>query len=396
MRILAVIILTYFFGFLPPKDTKNTNINTPLLSGDKNTKESVIEDKEYRIKKVVIDAGHGGHDSGCHYNDNEEKDNTLAMALKLGAKIKNEFPNIEVIYTREKDVFVELHKRAEIANKAKADLFISIHCNATDEGNTASGTETYVLGLHRKGDNFEVARRENGAILLESDYEKQYDGFDPNSNEAYIIFSMFQNAYLERSILFAKLAEENLKEETNRKSAGVKQAGFLVLRETTMPSVLIETGFLNNKKDGQYISSEEGQTDISAAIMAAFKKYKASVETPTDEPQIVQTAAHSTTAKGSYVSSPSTFSSSGLVYKIQLASLPNEIKEWSGKWTKVENAEATFENNQYKYFWGGVAHYNDAIEVLKKVKLMGFEGAFLVAYKDGQRISIEAAKRMAN
>ena len=331
MRILAVIILTYFFGFLPPKDTKNTNINTPLLSGDKNTKESVIEDKEYRIKKVVIDAGHGGHDSGCHYNDNEEKDNTLAMALKLGAKIKNEFPNIEVIYTREKDIFVELHKRAEIANKAKADLFISIHCNATDEGNTASGTETYVLGLHRKGDNFEVARRENGAILLESDYEKQYDGFDPNSNEAYIIFSMFQNAYLERSILFAKLAEENLKEETNRKSAGVKQAGFLVLRETTMPSVLIETGFLNNKKDGQYISSEEGQTDISAAIMAAFKKYKASVETPTDEPQIVQTAAHITTAKGGYVSAPLSSNSSGLVYKIQRAA-GRRVAEYHRGW----------------------------------------------------------------
>ncbi len=372
---------------MPSDKIKKTKFNVSAEQDGKSTKDSPNDGREYHIKKVVIDAGHGGYDSGCHFFGYNEKDNTLAMALKLGAKIKADYPGVEVIYTRDRDVFVELHKRAEIANKAKADLFISIHCNSTDEGTSANGIETYVLGLHRKEDNFEVARRENGAIFLENDYEKQYDGFDPNSNEAYIIFSMYQNAYLEKSILFARLSDESLRQEANRKSAGVKQAGFLVLRETSMPSVLIETGYLNNKTDGEYISSEEGQTDVANAVLSAFKKYKRSVEVEA-EPQFLPASAR-IAVKTPALETP------GVVYKVQLAVTSGEMKDWTGKWASIGTPECTKENQQYKYFWGGIKTYDDAIEILKKVRSDGFEGAFVVAFKEGRRVSVEEAKKIS-
>jgi N-acetylmuramoyl-L-alanine amidase len=371
------------------QSTFNENL-TPTASADstelggENTIPPANDGKDYRIKKVVIDAGHGGHDSGCEGEAGMEKKNTLAIALKLGQKIKDNFPNIDILYTRDKDEFIELHRRAEIANKAKADLFISIHCNSTDESLGANGTETYVLGMHKKDENFNVARRENGSILLENDYEKQYDGFDPYSNEAYIMFSLFQNAYLDKSILFARMVEESFKNNAGRRSLGVKQAGFIVIKETTMPSVLIETGFLNHRSEGVFLSSTDGQETISEAILLAFTKYKKSVETKEEEQVEKAKAAPQRIWKPQ--------STEGVVFKIQMAT-SNRDQSQSKEWQAVEGLEVVRENNVYKYFKTGFGDYNEAASTLKQVKTNGYRDAFIVIFKNGKRVSVEEVKQ---
>ncbi len=231
----------------------------------------------YSISKVVIDAGHGGKDPGCNGKHSREKEITLAVALKLGKYIQDNIPDVEVIYTRTTDVFVELNDRAEIANKNDADLFISIHCNA-HSSTSIKGTETYVMGLGKSKQNLEVAKRENEVILLEDDYLTTYDGFDPNSPETQIIFNLYQNAYLEQSILFANMVEKQFKERAKRSSRGVKQANFVVLYKTAMPSVLVESGFLTHRSEEQYLLSDEGQSVIASAMYRAFKEFKAQVE----------------------------------------------------------------------------------------------------------------------
>ena len=307
------------------------------------------------------------------------------MALSVGNKIKNAFPEIEIIYTRDKDEFIELHRRAEIANKARADLFISIHCNSTDEGTSTTGTETYVLGNHKKEENLQVARRENASILLEDDYKTQYDGFDPYSNEAYIIFSLFQNAYLDKSILLAKYVEENLKNEAHRKSLGVKQAGFIVLKETAMPSILIETGFLNNPREGEFISSKEGQEEISSSIFGAFSQYKNAVETR-NEPELVRVAAVRKTPD-SY--STTTTTGNDITYKIQLVISSQDISA-TDKLKNISFLEKTKEGNVYKFYKTGLEDYCQAQTVLKKLRTQGFADAFIVGYKNEMRVKVEA------
>lgn len=231
----------------------------------------------YRIKTVVIDPGHGGHDAGCLGASAKEKHIALDIALKLGKHIETNYPDVKVIYTRTKDVFVELHERAAIANRAKADLFICIHANAS-ESPSAFGTETFVMGLHKTAENLAVARRENSAILYEKDYKTRYDGYDPNSPEAHIIFNLFQKAYMEQSLLFAAKIQNEFEEYAGRFNRGVKQAGFLVLYRTAMPAVLIETGFLSNKAEEKYLLSEKGQNDIAISIYRAFNSYKIDME----------------------------------------------------------------------------------------------------------------------
>jgi N-acetylmuramoyl-L-alanine amidase len=230
----------------------------------------------YRIKTIVIDPGHGGHDSGCLGSSAKEKHIALEIALKLGALIEEKFPEVNVVYTRKSDVFVELYERAAIANRNHADLFICIHCNSG--GPVAFGAETYVMGLHKTEDNLNVAKRENATILLEKDYKQKYDGFDPNSPEANIIFSLYQNAYLAQSLKFASAIQQQFEEYAGRFNRGVKQAGFLVLYKTAMPSVLIETGFLTNKTEEKYLLSEKGQQNISQSIFKAFSEYKLDME----------------------------------------------------------------------------------------------------------------------
>ena len=237
----------------------------------------------YRIRTVVIDAGHGGHDAGCLGASSMEKHVALDIALSLGKLIESNFPDVKVVYTRKTDVFIPLHERANIANRAHADVFICIHLNS---GNKAAyGSETYVMGNHKTEDNLEVAKRENQVIQLEDDYLKKYDGFDPRSPEANIIFSLYQSQYMSQSILLASNIQNEFEGYAGRYNRGVKQAGFLVLYKTAMPAVLIECGFLSNQPEEKFLSSSKGQHVMATAIFRAFKAYKSDMESapPSDK-----------------------------------------------------------------------------------------------------------------
>lgn len=225
---------------------------------------------------VVIDAGHGGRDVGAVGLKAKEKNINLKVALALGSMIRKHHPEVKVVYTRSTDVFVGLEQRASIAVKAKADLFISIHTNSTAAGRKGTkvrGTETFTLGMHRAADNLAVAKRENSVITLETDYKQKYEGFDPNSSESYIIFELMQDRNMEASVKFARLVQRQFVSTAGRVDKGVHQAGFLVLREVTMPSVLIELGFINNRQEETYLLSASGQTQLARSIYNAFKTY---------------------------------------------------------------------------------------------------------------------------
>jgi N-acetylmuramoyl-L-alanine amidase len=235
-----------------------------------------LEPRKFKLKKIVLDAGHGGKDPGCHGKKNHEADIALAVALNLGRIINENLPDVKVIYTRDKDHFVELHDRAGIANKNNADLFISIHCNSGPK--EVQGTEVYTMGLHTSEGNLDVAKRENAVILQETDYKKKYDGFDPNSPLAHILFANYQNAHIASSIKLASYIDDEFKTKIGRNSRGVKQAGFLVLWKTTMPSLLIETGYLTNKQEEQFLANKENQVFMASGIYRAVKKFKESLE----------------------------------------------------------------------------------------------------------------------
>ncbi|MDN5201735.1 N-acetylmuramoyl-L-alanine amidase [Fulvivirgaceae bacterium BMA10] len=235
------------------------------------------EKNSYQLKTIVIDAGHGGKDPGCQGKISFEKNVALAVALELGRILNENLPDIKVIYTRKKDHFVELHERANIANKNEADLFISIHCNAGPH--YFKGSETYAMGLHKTEGNLEVAKRENQAILIEENYSENYDGFDPESPEAYILFSLLQNAFLDNSLNIAGKIEGQFKNRVQRHSRGVKQAGFVVLWRTSMPSVLVELGFLTNPDEEKYLNQKKNQVYMASAIYRAIKEYKKELET---------------------------------------------------------------------------------------------------------------------
>lgn len=226
----------------------------------------------YTFKTIVLDAGHGGHDTGCRGVIDNEKNVTLDIVLKLGALIKKTYPGVKVVYTRQTDTFIELYERANIANRVKADLFVSVHCNAS-KSTTAYGTETWLMGLHKSDGNLEVSKRENDVIMLEDNYQENYEGFDPNSPEGYIILSMNQNAHIDQSINLASKVEEEFVKD-GRQTRGVKQAGFLVLWRTTMPAILIETGFLTNREEERYLVSEKGKNEVAASILQAVALLK--------------------------------------------------------------------------------------------------------------------------
>jgi N-acetylmuramoyl-L-alanine amidase len=230
-----------------------------------------------KISVVVIDPGHGGKDSGTSIGKVKEKDIVLNIALKLGGIIQQNHPDVNVVYTRTEDVFIPLHKRAEIANQSDADLFISIHVNAV-EAKSVNGTETFVLGLHRNNENLEVAQKENAAILLEDDYRSTYEDFDPNSNESYIMFASMQEEFQNQSVMLASNIQDEFRDYAKRKDRSVKMAGFLVLRRTTMPSVLIETGFLSHTNERSFLLSQSGQTTLAKSIYRAFNNYKLEIE----------------------------------------------------------------------------------------------------------------------
>ena len=346
------------------------------------------------ISTIVIDAGHGGKDSGCNgaVAKVKEKNVTLKIALKLGNYIEKAFPELNVIYTRKTDKFVPLYERAHIANKHKADLFISIHCNAvpklTTRGKAVNGTETYVMGLHTAEENLNVAKRENEVILLEDNYKKNYDGFDPNSTEGHIMLSMVQDAYLNQSINFASKIDNQFRYKAKRNSRGVKQAGFVVLRRTTMPSVLIEAGFLTNKYEEKFLNTTYGQDVIASAIFRAFKEYSSEVN-----PRSAPSAYENTSKGGSSLNYMKPIK--GVVYKVQLAAASKPIDTKSGNWVHVDKIEISKEGKMYKYLSGSNFYsYASCLKGQTKLKSKGFKDSFIVAYKDGKKISVAEAKKI--
>lgn len=344
----------------------------------------------YYIRTIVLDAGHGGKDPGCHGHQYQEKHVALAIVKELGQQIEEKYDDVKVIYTRDEDVFIPLHERASIANRNRADLFISIHCNYIAKRNKAIGTETYVMGLHRAEENLLVAKRENASILLEDDYEAHYDGYDPDSPEGHIILSMYQNAYLTQSILLAHHIEENFKNELKRKSRGVKQAGFLVLRKTTMPSVLVETGFLSTDEEEAFLGDPEKQKAMAASILEAINTYKSEVET--SAPQILANMDHQNEEIKSI--SEKNQDLPMITFKIQLAASTKRIQENDPCWKGLKSIEVIEDAHFYKYLSGNY----DSLEIAKKKQQelaeKGFQEAFVVAYKGDERISFDEALKL--
>jgi N-acetylmuramoyl-L-alanine amidase len=349
---------------------------------------------------VVLDAGHGGDDGGARgYDGIREKDITLRVTLAVGHLINTNFKDVKVVYTRDTDVFIPLQERARIANRNKADLFISIHCNANSRSE-AFGTETFVLGLHRNNENFEVSKRENSVIFLEDNYEETYEGFDPRSPASVIGLTLLQNTHLDNSIQFAKLMEDNFI-LSDRTSRGVKQAGFLVLRQTAMPSVLIEMGFISNPEEGVFLGTEEGISSVAEDIFASFSTYRQIVQNKanlsnlpiktqpkTKEPTVFAAKQIDKTpeiiqppkkieAKTEIIPKKPTQS---LVYKIQLLHSKKLIEAESPLFNGLAPIEITKEPNGYKYYYGQATEEAQKKELLKKVRNFGFRDAFVVKF----------------
>jgi len=287
MSIKEIIICLTILLWLLPSNNANASVKDILnsqdiesLSCDVHSSQlqthvshlEFLENRNDGKNIVVIDAGHGGHDPGAMGKNSKEKEIALKIALKIGQLLEANDPSLKIIYTRTKDIFIPLHKRISLANKENADLFISVHCNYVDNPDVC-GTETFVMGLHRAEENLNVAKRENSAVLLENEYESNYEGFDPNSAIGHILLSMFQNIFLDNSIDLASQVELCLEKRKKTKSRGVKQAGFVVLRQATMPSVLIETGFLSNPKEEKYLTSSKGQIEMAQAISTGISSY---------------------------------------------------------------------------------------------------------------------------
>lgn len=334
---------------------------------------------------VVLDAGHGGQDPGNRGNGFFEKDIALQVVLNIGAELEK-LPDVEVIYTRKTDVFVTLAGRAEIANKAEADLFISVHCNA--HNSQAHGTETFVLGLHRNEDNLKVAMRENQVIYLEEDYEVTYDGFNPNSPESYIGLTLMQEEYLDQSVLLADFVQKNFTRDLKLTDRGVKQAGFLVLRQTYMPSVLIETGFLTNKTEGAFLNSRSGQDKISDAIVEAVKNYKNSINLEILEglaenpPLEVNTEVATEGPVDVY---------DNVTFRVQLAATGKKIDPNARNFQGLPNVERIKEGKLFKYYFGATSSYIQVKELHETAKEKGYVTSYIVAFRDNSKISVNDA-----
>ncbi len=346
------------------------------------------------IKVVVVDAGHGGHDPGAVGKSNVyEKDVNLKIALKLGKLIEDNFKDIKVIYTRKTDVFVELKRRTQIANENHADLFISIHCNSAPNA-SSYGTETFVMSTSKNEINLAVAQKENASILLESNYKENYEGFDPNSIDAYIIFDLWQNAFLNQSIKFASMIQTQLKNNTKLMDRGVKQAGFLVLWRTTMPSVLVETGFLSYPSEEAYLSSDRGQNEISKSIFHAFTQLvKEQNGVSIEHNKLIEFDTLSTEKTEGKQSIQSETKESGIIFRIQISCLADNKKPDDPVFKGLEKIQSLKSGSYYCYTTGEETTYEGAAALLEKVKQKGFTDAFMVAYKNGEKITINEAKK---
>lgn len=355
---------------------------------------------------VVIDAGHGGHDAGAPGIVSNEKDINLAVALKLGRLIENLQSDVKVIYTRKSDHFVVLQERANIANRAKANLFISIHCNSIDlkskNRTQISGASTYTLGVNKTAENLAVAKRENSVILLEEDFSTRYEGFDPKSAESYIIFEFLQDKHMEQSVNFASSIQKEFK-RSSRIDKGVRQASLLVLRATSMPAVLVELDFICNPQEERFMNSEEGQKRFAQSIYNAFLDYKSDY----DRKQLARYDNNKPSSRGNAADTNQLLAkneivetrkskeekvvpipenaTTEIVYKIQIATSPKHLSKQSSAFKGLSPVESYKEGNLYKYTYGESTSrktmQRQLIEVQKKIK-----GAFIVAFKDGKRL----------
>ncbi|MDD6895390.1 MAG: N-acetylmuramoyl-L-alanine amidase [Prevotellaceae bacterium] len=367
---------------------------------------------------LVIDAGHGGHDAGALGAKSKEKNINLSVALAFGRYVERNCPDVNVVYTRKTDVFVTLHERANIANRNKADLFVSIHTNALPSGKQARGLETYTLGMNRASENFDVAKRENSVILYEKDYEQHYEGFDPNSSESYIMFEFMQDKNMAQSVELAKMVQRRTCASANRPNKGVKQAGFLVLRETSMPSCLIELGFITTPSEEQLLNTSDGIDALGYGIYQAFLDYRnkydkritvpyevperqkmgaknnseAEQQQATPEEQMEQTAEEQTSA-AAVEQAPveqRQQSSSAPMFKVQILTSPRILKAGDKKFKGVDNTDYYKDGGTYKYTVGASENYNE-IYRLRKTILDKFPEAFIIAFKDGVRTDVVEA-----
>ena len=438
LLVLCLVVCVPVFGTTDYfSSNKNALSSEAVVNDFLNKHQDTEPPTSVQIRKIVIDAGHGGKDHGCGGHHSNEKHIVLDIAKRVKAKLREYHPELEVIMTREHDVFIPLYKRIEIANKNNADLFISIHCNSLDI-KSVRGTETYVMGLHTAAENLAVAKRENDVILMEQDYMNNYEGFDPNSDEGHIMLAMSQNEHLTKSINFANKLEKSFAKRTKLKSRGVKQAGFVVLRRATMPSVLIETGFISNQKDENYLMSKVGKTSMADAIVKAFTLYKreldeeqenynevavSSTANTTQEPSIsAQYSATTNQAKKapraiqpheindpnhhkiiSVSASPmnsaenqtevvqvlSSQSTNAKRYKVQIAASVNKpITQKSSMWQEVKDIVIKQEENMYKYLTGNFISLQAANIEKAKMRSLGFKGAFVVTYQGEDRINL--------
>lgn len=384
-----------------------------------------IVEAQQKVFKVVIDAGHGGDDPGCNGIRLKEKNINLAAALKAGKLISDNCPDVQVIYTRKTDVFVELYRRAQIANDNHADLFISFHCNASPS-HVACGVETYVMGLHKSEANQAVARAENAAMLKEKNYQNNYEGFNPDSPEANILFSLYSSGYLKNSILLADKVQKNLIAYTHLDNREVKQAGFWVLYKVAMPSILIEQGFLTNSNDEGFLGNPANQDIVATAVYNAFVDYLASIRgiqyshiqpnTPTkvsstDSHALISqqdTTNHNATTHASSAQSNSTTttttttdtsmthkdnSSDEIIFKVQILATPEKISLNDRQFRNIPNVSRFQENNLWKYTAGNESSHNNAVALLNEIKKT-YKDAFIIAFQGDKKISEKEALKL--
>ena len=377
-----------------------------------------VAQKDGKTFKVVIDAGHGGKDPGCLGLYNKEKDVALDIALKTGKLISDNCPGVKVIYTRNTDVFVELYRRAKIANDNHADLFISFHCNAS-ENKTAHGIDTWVMGLHKSEANLAVARAENSAMLKEKDYERNYGGFNPNSPESAVMFSLYSAAYLNNSILLADKVQKNLIATTHLRDRGVNQAGYWVLWAVSMPSILIEMGFLTNPTEEKFLSEEKNKKSIADAIYRAFASYYSQVtgnkvdvldvatsnNNPTESNIKTETHDNSNdnlsdnqsdkkendqkTAVTQTAADPN-----GIRFVVQFMALPDKISLNDNRFSGLSNVNRYYEGGLWKYTAGNETNLTSAKDVLAEVKKK-YPDAFIIAFQGETNIPVSEAMKLA-
>ena len=337
---------------------------------------SALAQKGEKIQTVVIDAGHGGKDSGALGRLTTEKALNLAVALKFGNYIKENLPDVNVIYTRSTDKFVELSERAAIANRNNADVFISIHCNSTETANSAYGAETFVMGESKNEKNLAVAKKENAAILLE-DNTDAYDNFDPNSTEAYILFSLTQSLYQSQSLNLADKVQSQFASK-GRNDRGVQQAGFLVLWKTAMPSILVELGFINHAKEEQFLNSEKGQTQMALSLYRAFEEYKREFEAENQSVAATVTE-EKPVANNTY-------------FTVQFASREKKVTDTDKTFKGVREVDVYEYNGAFRYISGRFYTKTEATKRQAEVRALGYTDAFVVAFINGERGTIKQAE----